>query len=58
MGGCPDWGPEEEGLEGWGPEGWNPERWGAKISRIFSLSRHNFHSSLPSLGGLFVEFWL
>ena len=42
------WGPEGWGLEGWGPEGWEPE--GPKISRFFSLSRHEIHSFLPSLG--------
>ena len=35
-----------------------PDFWGAKISRFFCpLSRYNFHSFLPSLGGLLVELW-
>ena len=45
------WGPEGWGLEGWGPKGGAPQGEGPKISRFFfSLSRHSFHSFLPSLG--------
>ena len=36
--------------KGGGPEGWGLEGWKPKISRFFSLSRHNVHSSLPLLG--------
>ena len=36
----------EGGSEGWGTEGWGTHGWGPEMSRIFSLARHNFLSSL------------
>ena len=47
-GGSERWRPN---LEKVGSEGWEP-----KISRFFSFSRHNFHSSLPLLGVLSWNF--
>ena len=45
------------GPKGWGPEGWGGPKGGEpKNSLFFSLSRHNFHSSLPLLGVLSWNF--
>ena len=63
------WGPESQGLEQGGgvgpkprknraPQGGAPQGGRPKISRFFSLSRHNCHSFCFSLGVFLVEFWL
>ena len=49
--------PEKWAPKGGAPKGGAPQGGRPKISRFFSLSRHNFLSFFSLSGGLLVEFW-